>query len=85
MKKPMVQRQVLAAAALLAAMGAAQAQDATAEGIAKYREMLQDGNPAELFEMKGEELWKQKRRPQDREAGEGQPGQGPGRHQRRLR
>ena len=38
------------------------AQKSTADGIAEYREMLQDGNPAELFEMKGEELWKQKRR-----------------------
>ncbi len=49
--------------ALLLAAGAAHAQNATAEGIAKYREMLRDGNPAELFEMKGEELWTQKRGP----------------------
>ncbi len=48
--------QLVPAALLLSglmAAGAAHAQDATAEGIAKYREMLQDGNPAELFEMKG--------------------------------
>ena len=33
------------------------AQSATDE-IAKYREMIADGNPAELFEAKGEALWK---------------------------
>jgi sulfur-oxidizing protein SoxA len=37
------------------------AQKSAAEGIAEYRAMLQDGNPAELFEAKGEDLWKQKR------------------------
>ena len=50
------------ALALAATTGVATAQSA-ADGIAKYREMLQDGNPAELFEMKGEELWKQVRGP----------------------
>ncbi len=35
----------------------------TADGIAEYRKMLEDGNPAELFEAKGEALWKQKRGP----------------------
>jgi len=35
----------------------AMAQSATDE-IAKYREMIADGNPAELFEAKGEGLWK---------------------------
>lgn len=78
MKKPMSHRQLLAAAALLAGMGAAQAQDATADGIAKYREMLQDGNPAELFEMKGEELWKQKRGPKNASLEKCDFGQGPG-------
>jgi sulfur-oxidizing protein SoxA len=42
---------------------AAQAQKSAADGIAEYRKMLEDGNPAELFEMKGEELWKQARGP----------------------
>ncbi|WP_066273247.1 sulfur oxidation c-type cytochrome SoxA [Hydrogenophaga palleronii] len=62
----------------LMAAGAAQAQDATAEGIAKYREMLQDGNPAELFEMKGEELWKQKRGPKNVSLEKCDLGKGPG-------
>ncbi len=34
-----------------------------ADGIAQYRKMLEDGNPAELFEAKGEVLWAQKRGP----------------------
>ena len=34
-----------------------------AEGIAEYRKMLEDGNPAELFEAKGEDLWKTARGP----------------------
>ncbi|WP_460566885.1 sulfur oxidation c-type cytochrome SoxA [Hydrogenophaga aquatica] len=59
-------------------MHAAHAQDATAEGIAKYREMLQDGNPAELFEMKGEELWKQKRGPKNASLEKCDLGKGPG-------
>ncbi|WP_096673079.1 sulfur oxidation c-type cytochrome SoxA [Polynucleobacter meluiroseus] len=29
-----------------------------AEGIAQYREMIADGNPSELYEAAGEELWK---------------------------
>ena len=33
------------------------------EGIAEYRKMLEDGNPAELFEAKGEDLWKTPRGP----------------------
>ena len=39
------------------------AQKSSSDGIAEYRAMLADGNPAELFEAKGEDLWKQKRGP----------------------
>ena len=53
----------LAAGALAVTAASVQAQGSAAEGIAKYREMLQDGNPAELVVMRGEELWKQKRGP----------------------
>lgn len=42
------------------AAGVASAQTAVDE-IAKYRAMLADGNPAELWEARGENLWKQKR------------------------
>ena len=52
------------AIALLTLAGALQAQTkSAADGIAEYRKMLEDGNPAELFEAKGEDLWKQKRGP----------------------
>jgi sulfur-oxidizing protein SoxA len=47
----------------LATGGAALAQKSAAEGIAEYRKMLEDGNPAELFEAKGEDLWKTPRGP----------------------
>lgn len=36
----------------------AQAKDETIAGIEKYREMLGDDNPAELYEARGEERWK---------------------------
>jgi sulfur-oxidizing protein SoxA len=46
-------------------LGAAVAfgQGSTVDEIAKYRAALQDGNPAELWEARGEDLWKQKRGP----------------------
>jgi sulfur-oxidizing protein SoxA len=37
--------------------------DATVREIEKYRQALGDGNPAELWEARGENLWKQKRGP----------------------
>ncbi|MBV8501488.1 MAG: sulfur oxidation c-type cytochrome SoxA [Paucibacter sp.] len=51
-------------AGVIALIGApALAQKSTSDGIAEYRAMLADGNPAELFEAKGEELWKTPRGP----------------------
>ena len=47
----------VAAAALLGTVGAV-AEDKSIQDIEKYREALKDGNPAELFEASGEELWK---------------------------
>lgn len=79
MKHAVVHRSVLAAATLALCAGAASAQgNATTDAIAKYREMLQDGNPAELFEMKGEELWKQKRGPKNVSLEQCDLGKGPG-------
>ena len=49
-----------------------------ADGIAEYRKMLEDGNPAELFEAKGEELWKQKRGPKNASLEQCDLGKGPG-------
>ena len=39
------------------------AQKSTSDGIAEYRKMLEDGNPAELFEAKGQALWSEARGP----------------------
>jgi L-cysteine S-thiosulfotransferase len=49
---------------VLAAMPA-QSQKSSADAIAEYRKMLEDGNPADLFEAKGEALWRQKRGPKN--------------------
>lgn len=38
-------------------------RDATIQEIERYREMIADGNPAELYELRGEELWKTPRGP----------------------
>jgi len=54
---------LLAAGAVVAV--AALAQKTSSESIEEYRAMLADGNPAELFEAKGEALWKQKRGPKN--------------------
>ena len=79
MKHSVAIRHVLVAAALSAGVGAVSAQgNAALDGIAKYREMLQDGNPADLFEMKGEELWKQKRGPKNASMEQCDLGKGPG-------
>ena len=47
----------------VAAMVSAQPKDSTEAEIEKYRQMLQDGNPAELVSLKGEGLWKKKQGP----------------------
>ncbi|MBT9487147.1 MAG: sulfur oxidation c-type cytochrome SoxA [Rubrivivax sp.] len=76
----MKQRSVLLAAVALASLaGFAQAQTkSAADGIAEYRKMLEDGNPADLFEAKGEELWKQKRGPKSASLERCDLGLGPG-------
>ena len=54
------------------------AQKTASQGIDEYRAMLQDGNPAELFEAKGEDLWKQKRGPKAATLEKCDLGKGPG-------
>jgi sulfur-oxidizing protein SoxA len=49
-----------------------------ADEIEKYRQALQDGNPAELWEARGEGLWKQARGPNKVSFGQCDLGQGPG-------
>jgi len=46
--------------------------------IAKYRQLLAEGNPAELWEMRGEELWKQKTGPNNVSLEQCDLGKGPG-------
>jgi len=70
--------QALAAAVLSLAMGTALAQKTAADGIAEYRALLADGNPAELFEAKGEDLWKTKRGPKNASLQACDLGKGPG-------
>jgi len=69
---------LLAAAVGLCAQGGAWAQKSAADGIAEYRAMLADGNPADLFEAKGEGLWKQKRGPKNASLEQCDLGKGPG-------
>ena len=54
------------------------AQKSATESIDEYRAMLQDGNPADLFEAKGEDLWKQKRGPKNASLQQCDLGKGPG-------
>lgn len=69
---------LIAAALTLAFAGAALAQKTAADGIAEYRKMLEDGNPADLFEAKGEDLWKQPRGPKKATLQQCDLGLGPG-------
>ena len=65
--------------ALLGLAGAnAFAQKSAVQSIEEYRAMLADGNPAELFEAKGEDLWKQKRGPKNASLEKCDLGKGPG-------
>ena len=69
----------LAVTIALLAAGAAHAQSkSAADGIAEYRAMLADGNPAELFEAKGEALWATKRGPKNASLERCDLGKGPG-------
>ncbi len=53
-------------------------KSAAVQAIEEYRAMLADGNPSELFEAKGEDLWKQKRGPKNASLEQCDLGQGPG-------
>jgi sulfur-oxidizing protein SoxA len=69
----------IALALICATVGlTAQAQKSASDGIAEYRKMLEDGNPAELFEAKGEDLWKKKRGPKNASLELCDLGKGPG-------
>ena len=68
---------LVAGASMLAGVPAL-AQKSAADGIAEYRKMLEEGNPADLFEAKGEALWKAKRGPKNASLEACDLGKGPG-------
>ena len=73
-------RQVLSWATVVLGIscGATWAQKSATESIEEYRAMLADGNPADLFEAKGEALWKEKRGPKRASLEQCNLGKGPG-------
>ena len=54
------------------------AQHDTLKGIHRYRQLLQDGNPAELYEARGKEWWKARRGPKNASLEQCDLGLGPG-------
>ena len=68
------------AAGILAVAGSslARAQASTAGEITRYRQMLADDNPAELWEARGAELWKTKAGPKNVSLEQCDLGKGPG-------
>ncbi len=77
-------KQVVHAAVLTAALGIVSSPVAFAQGgstqaeIERYRQMLQDGNPADLVAIKGEGLWKAARGPKKASLEQCDLGLGPG-------
>jgi sulfur-oxidizing protein SoxA len=63
--------------ALAACVTLAQAQD-TAREIQRYRQMIAEGSPAELFEVEGETLWKKPQGPKNVSLERCDLGEGPG-------
>jgi sulfur-oxidizing protein SoxA len=74
----MVRTTGLMAVLFAAALGAQAQQKSAVEEIEKYRQALGDGNPAELWEMRGEDLWKQARGPKKASLEKCDLGLGPG-------
>ena len=70
---------IVAGAVAAALCGSVSAQTkSAADGIAEYRKMLEDGNPAELFEAKGQDVWKTARGPKNASMERCDLGKGPG-------
>ena len=67
---------ILLAAAIPPA--AAQTDPKTAEEFDRFRAIMEEANPAELFEVKGEALWKKKRGPKNASLEQCDLGLGPG-------
>ncbi len=64
-KKPASKPAAKPAAQAVQAAPAAEVKDAATLEFEKFRAEMEDSNPAELFEMKGEEQWKAKRGPKN--------------------
>lgn len=73
-----MKHKLTALAVLVAASLPVWAQKTASQSIDEYREMLQDGNPSDLFEAKGEDLWKKKRGPKNASLEQCDLGKGPG-------
>jgi sulfur-oxidizing protein SoxA len=72
-------RLIVAAGAVAGLIGSSAAWSQSAvEEIQRYRQMLQDGNPAELLVYRGEDLWKQARGPKKVSLQQCDLGLGPG-------
>lgn len=71
-------KKIILALGLASLAGFTFAQKSSSDSIAEYRQMLQDGNPADLFEAKGEGLWTQKRGPKNASLEKCDLGKGPG-------
>jgi sulfur-oxidizing protein SoxA len=71
-------KKIALAVGLVSLSAIAFAQKSSTDSIAEYRQMLQDGNPADLFEAKGEGLWTQKRGPKNASLEKCDLGKGPG-------
>ena len=71
---------LLGLAMFAGAAGVAQAQSGadTVKKIEEYRQALADGNPADLWEARGEDMWKQKRGPKQVSFEQCDLGKGPG-------
>ena len=78
MKRALVLGIVAAVAAAPWLPAAAQTPDPTAAEFDKFREIMEQDNPAELFEAKGEELWRARRGPKNASLEQCDLGLGPG-------
>lgn len=67
-----------ACAVMALSAASAFAQGSAVDEIERYRQSLADGNPAELWEARGEDLWKQKRGPKNASLEKCDIGLGPG-------
>ena len=71
-------KRILTACALLVSLLVSAQQKPAPAVVPEYYKLMEDGNPAELFEAKGELLWKQKRGPKGATLEQCDLGKGPG-------